>query len=369
MSKLKILIFNWRCWLNPKAGGAEVYIHEIAKRWVKTGHEVTLFTSEFPGCAKEETMDGIKIIRAGGKYSVYWKAMKYYKNNFKHNFDVILEAINTIPFFTPTYASEPQVSLIFQITGEVFYKVFPKPVAISARYIEPLIYKKFYKENIALVLSKSVKDELVKIGFKPDHVFVAEPGIDYEYYSLGEKTEYPSILYLNRIVPYKNVDHLIKAFKIVKYKVPDAKLHIVGCRGTAYESKLRKLAKKLGILDSIEFHGFLSGAPKREFLQKAWVHVLPSTKEGWGISVLEAASCGTPTVAYNVTGLRDSVKDKITGILVPFNDIEALATAITKILTNKQLRIQLSKNARKWALQFSWERTAKIALNAIKNAI
>ena len=369
MESLKILWFNWRDTKNPDAGGAEVLTREIAERWVTAGHEVTLFTSEFPNCRKEEVMDGVRIVRAGGRFSVYWRAKEYYEKCSKHNFDVVVEGINTIPFFTPVYVSRPKVSLIFQLTGEVFYRILPKPIAAPARFIEPFVYKILYKKTIALVLSGSIKKELIEIGFNPERVFVAEPGVDYGYYLPGVKTEYPSILYLNRVVPYKNVDHVIRAFKMVRERVPNARLYIVGCRGTVYESGLRRLAAELGVLDSIEFHNFLVGEPKRKFLQMGWVHILPSTKEGWGISVLEAASCGTPTVAYNVAGLRDSVKNKVTGILVPFNDVGALAEATTEILADEQLRSQMSRNARKWALDFSWERTARGALSALEYAV
>jgi glycosyltransferase involved in cell wall biosynthesis len=351
-------------------GGAEVFTHEVAKRWVEAGHEVTLFTSEFPNCERQEVLDGIGVIRSGGKYSVYWKAERCYKNRFsKENYDVVVEGINTIPFFAPIYVSEPKLSLIFQLTGEVFSKVFPKPIAASARYIEPQVYKILYRKMAALVLSSSVKDELVKIGFMPGGVHVAEPGVDFEYYRPGVKTEYPSVLYFNRVAPYKNVDHLIKAFKIVKRRVPRAKLYIVGCRGTKYELDLRRFATRLNLVDSIEFDDFVQGGIKKRFLQMAWVHVLPSTKEGWGISVVEAAASGTPTAAYDVIGLRDSVKNMETGLLVPFNDVSALADAMTKILIDEGLRSRMSRRARGWAERFSWERTANRALSAVDHAI
>lgn len=314
-------------------------------------------------------MDGVKVVRAGGKYSVYWKAKIYYEKYLKNDFDIVVEGINTIPFFTSTYIKKPLVGLIFQLTRDVFYKVFPKPIATLAWHAEPLVYERFYQRTVAVVLSNSVKDELIRIGFIPERVFVAEPGVDYEYYSPGVKTKYPSILYLNRVVPYKNVDHVIKAFKIVKRKIPSAKLYIVGCRGTIYESDLRRLVGRLDLLNSIEFHNFVEGEVKRRFLQTAWVHVLPSTKEGWGISVLEAASCGTPTVAYDVVGLRDSVRHGITGLLVPFNDVYALAAAITEIINDEGLRSRMSQKAREWAMQFSWERTAKTALSALEYAM
>jgi len=351
-------------------GGAEVFTYENAKRWVRDGHEVTLFASEFPNCKREEVVDGVRIVRAGGKYSVYWTAEKYYKKRFsKENYDILVEGINTIPFFTPIYVSEPKLSLIFQLTGKVFSKVFPKVIAAPARFMEPYMYKVLYRKIGALVLSRSVKEELVRVGYAPSHVYVAEPGVDYTYYRPGVKTDYPSVLYLNRVVPYKNVDHVINAFKKVKRGVPNAKLYIVGCRGAKYEFDLKRLASRLNLIDSIEFYNFVHGELKKRLLQMAWIHVLPSTKEGWGISVVEAAACGTPTVAYDVIGLRDSVKNMKTGLLVPLNNVSALADAITEILVDERLRGRMSLRAREWVSHFSWERTAKKALNAVEYAM
>lgn len=361
---MKILIFNWRDIENPKAGGAEVFTHENAKRWVEAGNEVTLFTSAFPNCKKEEIIDGVKIIRAGGKYTVYWHAFRYYKRRFKGKFDLIIDEINTIPFFTPFYVQEQKVTVIYQMTGDVYFRVFPKPLAFLAYNIEPTLFK-IYKKISTIVLSESVKEELINIGFSPSNITVASPGIDHKNFEIGEKTIFPSILYLNRVVRYKNVDDLIKAFKLAKEKVPTAKLLIAGCRGGGYELKLRKLVKKLNLKD-VEFYPFVVGDQKKKLLQSSWVHVLPSTKEGWGISVIEAAASGTPTVGYHVHGLRDSVKNGETGLLVPYRDIKSLAKEIEKLLIDDELRKRLSKNCVKWSKRFTWNMTAQQSLQVIE---
>jgi glycosyltransferase involved in cell wall biosynthesis len=369
METLRILIFNWRDIKNPEVGGAEVYIHEVAKRLVKKGNEVILFSAKFKNAKNEEEIDEVKVVRRGSKGTVYLKARTFF-NEVKNKVDLIIDSINTIPFFTPLYVKEkPKMALIFQLTGQVFYKVLPKPLAYIAENTEPFIYKKFYRKLQAIVLSQSIKDELVNIGLPENNIKVAEPGIDLDFYIPGKKTEYPSILYLNRIVPYKNVDDLIKAFRVVVSVVPNSKLLIVGCRGTKYEDYLKRLVHELNLSNSVEFYPFVIGEEKREFLQKSWVHVLPSTKEGWGISVTEAAACGTPTVAYDVIGLRDSVKHNITGFLVPYKDINALAEKIINLLSNEELRRKMSTKAHEEALKFTWNRTATLISNTIEKAI
>jgi glycosyltransferase involved in cell wall biosynthesis len=368
METLKILIFNWRDIKNPAAGGAEVYIHEVAKRLVKKGNEIILFSAKFKNAKNQEEINGVKIVRQGGKGTVYLKARTFF-NEVRNKVDLIIDSINTIPFFTPLYVKEkPKIALIFQLTGQVFYKILPKPLAYIAEHIEPFIYKKFYRNVQSIVLSQSVKDELVNIGLSASSIKVAEPGIDPDFYIPGKKTEYPSVLYLNRIVAYKNVDDLIKAFKVVVNAVPNSKLLIVGCRGTKYEEYLKRLAHKLNLSNSVEFYPFATGEKKRDFLQKAWVHVLPSSKEGWGISVTEAAACGTPTVAYDVIGLRDSVKHNVTGFLVPYKDINALAEKIIELLSNEELRREMSMKAREEALKYTWSRTATLISIAIEKA-
>jgi glycosyltransferase involved in cell wall biosynthesis len=369
METLKILILNWRDIKNPEAGGAEVYIHEVAKRLVRKGNEVILFSAKFKDANNEEEIDGVKVVRRGSKGTVYLKARTFF-NEVRNKVDLVIDSINTVPFLTPLYVKEkPKVALIFQLTGQVFYKVLPKPLAYVAENTEPFIYKKFYRKLQSIVLSKSVKDELVNIGLPESSIEVAEPGIDLDFYIPGKKTEYPSVLYLNRIVPYKNVDDLIKAFRVVVSAVPNAKLLLVGCRGTKYEDYLKRLVHELNLSNSVEFYPFVIGEEKKRFFQKSWVHVLPSTKEGWGISVTEAAACGTPTVAYDVIGLRDSVKHNITGFLVPYKDINALAEKIIDLLSNRELRRKMSTKAHEEALKFTWDRTATLINNAIEKAI
>jgi glycosyltransferase involved in cell wall biosynthesis len=363
---MNVLWLNWRDINHPQAGGAETYIQEVAKRIVSAGNSVTLFASSFDKSIPVEIVDGVQIVRGGGAYSVYLSAERYYQeHNGKEKFSVLLDSINTVPFFVPLYVQGPYVALVFQLTGEAFSRIFPCPVAVASKYLEPIVYRLVYRESRVIVLSKSIAMELERIGLKHENIHIAEPGVDGQYYRPGKQAESPSVLYLNRVVPYKNVDHILRAFVKVKKQVPKAQLVIAGCRGTRYESELRKLAIDLGVADATRFLGFVRGDSKRILLQNAWVHVLPSTKEGWGISVVEAAACGVPTVAYNVPGLRDSVRNSETGVLVQFGDVVSLADSITKVLLDDEFRVSLSRNARKRPESLSWERTAREWLSVL----
>jgi len=216
---------------------------------------------------------------------------------------------------------------------------------------------KFYKKKQMITVSESSKSELEKLGFSD--IEIVYNGIDHK--SLTEflklkKSDEPIIIYLGRLKKYKRVDHIIKAFKTVKNKIHNVKLWIVGLGDE--KDKLEKLVKDLKLNDVI-FWGYASEKEKFELLRRAWIYVICSEKEGFGISVIEANALETPVVGYRVPGLVDSIKDGYNGLLVEDGDIEKLAVTLVNLLKNDNLRKKLSKNAIEWAKQFSWDRSAE----------
>ena len=349
------MIFNWRDIKNPEAGGAEVFTHENAKRWTKMGHEVTLFTSEFNGCKKEEVVDGVKVVRAGGKYSVYMKAKECYKKYFsKENFDVVIDEINTVPFFTPKFVNNGEriVALIHQLAREYWFYETPFPINIMGYYFFEDRWLKNYNKIPTVTVSESTKMDLINLGFKK--VFIVPEGISFNpLKEVPEKEKEPTVIYLGRLKRAKRPDLVIKAFKIVKEKIPNAKLWIVG------DGYLRKDLEKIAP-DEVKFFGHISEEEKIKLLSKAWVMVNPSIREGWGINVIEANACGTLAVAYDIPGLRDSIINEKTGLLVKENgDVEKLAEAIIRVLESEVLRKVLSVNALEYSKNFSWDKAAQ----------
>lgn len=352
--------------VNPAAGGAELFTSQVAKRWAKQGHQMTLFAPMFDGCRREETIDDVKFVRRGSWLTVYNEARKFYHEEGNGKFDVVIDGINTVPFLTPLYVKEKKVAVVFQLIKTKFLTRLPHLMGVAGLFGEPLIHFLLYSRLPAITLSQSVKNDLGLLGYDLSRVFVAEPGVDHlPNPRVGTKTEYPSVLYLNRLVPYKNVEHLVKAFKIVVKCLPRTKLVVAGCRGGAYEKSLRSMVNTLGLSDSVEFLEFVQGRKKTNLLGSAWVHVLPSSIEGWGISITEAAACGTPTIAYYVAGVRDSVRHGLTGLLVEHGNWIALASAIVSVLSDQELRDKLSSNAANWASNLTWEGTAKLAIQAL----
>lgn len=352
---MKILIFNWRDIKNPEGGGAEVFTHEIARRLLKKGNEVTLFTSEFDDCKKEEFVDGVRIVRAGRKYSVYWKAEEYYKKYFsKEGYDVVIDSINTRPFFTPKFVrrGEKVVALIYQLAREYWFYETPFPINLLGYYLLENRWLKSYVEIPTITISESTKKDLIGLGFKKISVVFAGLGFR-PLKKVPKKYDNPVIIYLGRLKKAKRPDHVVEAFRIIKRKISNAELWVVG---SGYLSKhLQKISP-----EGVKLFGHIPEEEKRNLLAKAWVSINPSVREGWGINIIEANALGTPSIAYDVPGLRDSIMDGKTGVLVKENgNVEMLAEATIDILENKDLREKLSKNALGWSKQFSWNKSAQ----------
>lgn len=353
---LRILIYNWRDRKHVWAGGAEVYIDELAKRWVKEGNTVTLFCGNDGICPRDETVNGVKIIRRGGFYTVYIWAVLYHVFKFRGNFDVIVDSENGIPFFTPLFSTKPIILLIHHVHQEIFIEQLKFPLSHIARFLEARLMPFIYKNRTVVTVSESSKKEIVKLGIANEEaVQIVNPGIDIAK-KKKEKTDFPSVVYLGRLKAYKNVDVAIRAFAKVKKRFPSARLWIVG-EGDSL-GLLRDLVISLNLTKSVRFFGKVSEEYKCELLSQSWVAVQPSQMEGWGITVLEANACRTPVIASDTKGLRDSIVDGKTGVLVRVRDTKQLSKELTRVVRDPIHREELSKNAYHWSKKFSWDASA-----------
>jgi glycosyltransferase involved in cell wall biosynthesis len=359
---MKILILNWRDIKNPRAGGAEVLTHELAKGWVAAGCEVTFFSSFFKGAKKRENVDGLSIIRAGNAISVYWQAYCYYKKEFKGKFDLIIDEINTMPFFSNLYAKEKVVCHINQLAKEVWFYESVFPLSLLGYLIEPFFLKS-YRNNDVITISKSTKDDLVNLGFKAEKIDIIPMGIEFEPLAgMPEKEEKPTLIYVGRLKKSKRVHHIIEAYKLAKIKLPDLKLWVIGNGDVSYKTHLYKLAKDEA---GIKFFHSLNNKDKLRLMSLAHLIVVTSAREGWGLIVTEANAMGTPALTYDVPGLRDSNKDKLTGFVCRENNPLVLSNEIISFFADQQLRQKLSSAALEDSRQYSWQRTVKKSLEII----
>lgn len=360
----RILIYNWRDLKHKFAGGAEVYIHELAKRWVKAGNQVTLFCGNDGNCIRNEIKDGVRIIRRGGFYFVYFWAFVYYFLRFRGQYDVIIDSENGIPFFTPLYAGERKYLLIHHVHQEIFRKSLVPPLSWIAEFLELKFMPFVYRNIKTITVSPSSKKEIIEKQLTKIEPIIIYNGIDLKKYKPAGKSKSPLILYLGRLQYYKSLHIFIYAAKNILEKMPEVRFVIAG--DGEEKNGLIKLAKKIGIFDAIGFIGKVSEKEKIRLYQKAWIFVNPSFMEGWGITTIEANACGTPVVASNVPGLRDSVNNPHNGLLVPYGSINEFTVNIIKLLKDNNLRTKMSSDAVRWAKMFDWQTSADKSLELFK---
>ena len=356
---LHILVFNWLDRCNPRSGGAEVHLHEVFRRLATAGHRVTLVASGWPGAAARETVDGIDVHRVGGRESYYWHVRGYYARVLAdRHFDIVVEDLNKAPLYTPSWVEPPVVLLAHHFFGRAAFVSASPPVALATWVLERTVGLA-YRNVDAIAVSESTAEELTGLGMRPERIAVVHNGVDDRLLStvpLGLRDVEPTVLYLGRLERYKRVDLLIRAIARVRDSGDAARLIIAGDGRQA--STLRRLVRRLGLTDRVLFAGRVNDNVKRSLMERAWVHAITSMKEGWGITVIEAAACGTPTIASDTPGLRDAVVHGETGLLVRHGDVTALADAIRTLLADGVQLRRLATGARARAASFTWDAAA-----------
>ncbi len=357
---MRILVVNWQDRLNPQAGGAETHLHEVFGRLVGWGHDVTFLVSGFPGGAEGEILDGVAVHRVGGRLTFGLKAPWHYRRALaRYGFDIMVEDLNKVPLFTPVWARTPVVLLVHHLFGRTAFQEAPFPLAAATWILErPIPW--LYRGLPVVAVSESTAQDLADRGLAWKTLAILPNGVDLEKFApdpAGSRFQDPTLLYLGRLKRYKGIDLLLRALGLLKDRGIRARLLVAG-KGD-HEAELRRLGRSLGIGELVEFLGYVGEEEKVNLFRKSWVHVLASPKEGWGITNLEAAACGTPTVASDSPGLRDSVRHGETGLLVAHGDVPALARALETLLLSPRMRQSMGVSARRFAEAFSWEATAR----------
>lgn len=355
---MHILILNWRDIKNPKSGGAEIVTMEHAKAWVKKGHNVTWFTSKFKGAKKEEKIDGINIVRRGNFITVYLFAPFYYLFS-KNTFDLVIDEIHGLPFFTPFFVKKPKIAFIHEVADEIWDYMFPFPISKIGKILEPLFYIP-YRNIKFMTVSDSTKNSLVKVGIKESKILVINNGIKTKFSNgLIHKEKISTFIFVSRVVKMKGIEEVIRAFFYILRELKDARLWIVGDGDKKYVEELRETMKSYSISTKVKFFGHVSEEEKLDLMKKAHLLLHASVKEGWGLVVIEAASQGTPSVVYNVSGLKDSVKNGKTGIVLDENTSKEMAKQAVILIKNKKRYESFQKNGILWAKSLTWEKATK----------
>jgi glycosyltransferase involved in cell wall biosynthesis len=322
---MHVLILNWRDIKSPRGGGAERVTHDVARRLVQRGHTVVWLSSVAEGLPASETIDGVRILRRGTEATTRLFAPRLARAERP---DVILEEINTLPYFAPLWSRRPVVLYMNQLARDVWWYEAAFPLALAGFLIEPLLLQ-VYRTTDIVTISRSTLLDLRSMGMR-GRITIAPMAVEADSIGvLPMKKLDGSMVAIGRLTPSKRFDDAVRAVANLRTTHPEAALSLIGC-GRERE-RLGTLAADLGVKDAVRFLGRVSEAEKQQVLGEADALVGCSVREGWGLTVTEAAKCGTPAVVYDIPGFRDAVVPARTGYLVSANP-SALADGVRRLV-------------------------------------
>lgn len=350
--------------MHPESGGAESRIKEIGQRLVKKGCRVTLLCEAWKGSEKKDVINGIEVLRIAGRYGVHLRAPIFLKK-MQEEYDIVVDDIaHGVPWFSSAFTRRPVIGQVHHVHQKVAKMELPWYAAWFVAWGEKATK---YLYDTVITVSESTREDLIqKLGVPRANVKVILNGVDHEVYMPLNKSSSPLILWVGRVKRYKRVEHVVLAFGEVKKRIPDARLSIVG--DGSHLGYVRSFAARLAVPD-IDFLGRVDEIEKVRLMSESWLMVGGSVVEGWGMTVIEGDACGTPSVAYDVPGFRDSIRSGETGILVEDGNTDALAAGMFKILENEALRTELSKNAYAYSKRFSWDSATEAFLAALERVV
>lgn len=357
-----ILFLNWRDTRNPEGGGSEVYTERIAAELVARGHRVTLFCAAHGDAPAEQVLaTDVHVLRRGGRHTVYLRAALTYLAGAlrlgrlaagdRGRPDLIVDVCNGVPFLSPLYARRPTVVVVHHVHREQWPVVFGDWRGRFGWWLESRVATRVYRRCRYVTVSTATRDELVRLGVAATRISIIENGPPGASGEPAGRATYPCLVVLGRLVPHKRVEYALDAVAALAPDLPQLRLVIAG-RGW-WEPRLREYADRLGVTDRTEFAGHVSERRKHELLSHGWIALVPSLKEGWGLTIMEAAACGTPAIAFRAAGgVCDAIRDGRTGLLA--DDPADFVAKIRWLLTDDRSRQRMGEQARAYASSFTW---------------
>lgn len=355
---MNICWFNHRCLKHPESGGSEEHLHQIASRLVSYGHKVTVICENVDGVPKRQVIDGVTYSRGGNRFTLHFRAIWTILTS---KYDLIIDDIaHAVPWASPLFHNNV-IGLIHHIHGDILLSETGPILGRILRYAESLI-PFLYGDTPFITVSNSSKKSLTKLGVPEENITIIHNGITLQE-STTSKTSYPQLIYFGRYKKYKNIESILSIFKKLNQDNPESKLLLAG-RGTDH-SDLANIISSFDLEHSVQQIGTVSESEKIELFGSSWVNLIASSVEGWSIVTIEAAGYGTPTVAFDVEGLRDSVQHMETGVLVPFGDEETFVNELGSLINDPTKLSEFSNNARNRAKQYTWDAAAERFLELI----
>jgi glycosyltransferase involved in cell wall biosynthesis len=362
-----VLFLNWRDTTNPDGGGSEVYVERVAAELVARGHRATVFCAAHGNAPTEETgPTGVRIIRRGGRHTVYFRAALLYVAGAlglgrlaarrAGRPDVVVDVCNGLPFLSPLYSRKPVLALVHHVHREQWPIVLPRRRARLGWWIESRLAPRVYRRCRYVTVSEPTRSELAALGVAPERTTVIHNGTPETPPAAAARAEKPTLLVLSRLVPHKRIEVALRTVAALAEELPDLTLVVAG-HGW-WEPNLRALTADLGLEGQVHFTGFVTEAEKRELLASAWVALMPSLKEGWGLTIVEAGAQRTPTVAFRgAGGVAEAILDGETGLLA--DDQDDFVAMVRTLLTDDVARKAMGESARDYAGLFTWESAGK----------
>jgi glycosyltransferase involved in cell wall biosynthesis len=363
----RVHLLSWRDLDDVEAGGSEVHASTVARLWAEAGLDVTLRTSFAQGQAPMVVRDGYRVIRRAGRYLVFPRSVAAEVLGRHGGRDALVEIWNGMPFFSPIWAKGPRLVVLHHVHAEMWKMVLGDDAPWAAtlgNIIEQRLAPLAYRKSRVVTLSQSSKDDIVELlRFRPELVDVVPPGVDPMFTPSGDKSPIPLVVAVGRLVPVKRYEHLIRSVALARKLQPDIELTIIG---EGYERQmLDDVVREVDGVEWVTFAGRISDAELVQLYRRAWMVASASAREGWGMSLTEAAACGTPAVATRIAGHEDAVVDGETGLLVERDDPQAFAAALARLVQDDQLRARFATAATAHAARFTWEATATGLMRAL----
>jgi glycosyltransferase involved in cell wall biosynthesis len=358
----RVSMLAWRDLDDPEAGGSEVHASTVAALWGQAGIEVTIRTSFAAGHPQVSWRDGYRVIRKAGRYMVFPRAAFSELMRWHGDRDGLVEIWNGMPFFSPVWAKGPRIVWLHHLHAEMWQMTLPPRLAALGSTLEARVAPPFYRRTPIVTLSESSRRELIEeLGFKPKRVTVVPPGVDPRFSPGPDKSSTPLVVAAGRLVPVKRFDELITVLVRVKERHPRLQAVVVG-EGYKRED-LEAQLRETGAERWIRLAGHVSDDELLDLYRKAWVLASAAAREGWGMTITEAAACGTPAVATRIAGHLDAVVDGRTGMLVDRRD--EFVDALDRMLRDDALRHRMSRAAPEHAARFTWAATARGTLEVL----
>lgn len=369
---LRVLYLSWRDRDNPEAGGAEVFTERTSEVMSDLGADVTIFSSRFPGAPAIDQHGAVRVVRRGGRFGCYLAGLAHLAVH-RNDYDIVLDVQNGVPFWSPLVARVPVVNITHHVHRDQWPVIFGPRVARFGWFLESKVAPRVYRGSRYITVSQATRDDLGDLGINTADVDLVYSGNDlpddYESYEDVAESAQPSMVVVCRLVPHKQVEVAIDILAALREEVPGLRLDVVG--SGYWRPELERHAAARGVADAVTFHGFVDERTKHTLLARAWVSLMPSHKEGWGLTIVEAGLHGTPTIAFaHAGGPSESIVHGVSGLLA--QDIHDMTEQARVLLRHHDLRDELGRGARKHARSFSWEaagaQTLQVALSVLGRA-